>query len=80
MDCRRDGFVYPVMLTERLTEEFVQGCGLQDVSGDGDSNISYGKKSADGKTVYWYVDNSANPNFTFTFNDRGHRYYYSAMG
>ena len=79
VDCRRGDFMNPVMLTERLTEEFVQGCGLMDENGVG-SNVSFGKKSADGKTVFWYVDNSANPNFTFAFNDSGYRYYYSAMG
>ena len=81
VDCRREAgfFMYPMMLTERLTEEFVQGRGLL-ASNNVGQNISYGKKSADGKTVYWYVDNSANPNYTFTFNDSGHRYYYSAMG
>ena len=81
VDCRREAgfFMYPMMLTERLTEEFVQGRGLL-ASNNVGQNISYGKKSADGKTVYWYVDNSANPSFTFSFNDSGYRYYYSAMG
>lgn len=83
VDCRRStDLMYPVMLTERLTEAFVQGRGLQDARGTtvGDAaNVAYGKKSADGKTVSWYTTGGT-ASWNAQFNQNGYRYYYSAMG
>ena len=57
------------MVTDRLTEEYAQGEGF----GYG-SRSSYGKKSPDGKTFYWYSSNAANQ-----CNSSEYVYYYIAI-
>lgn len=82
VDCRRaSDLMYPLMVTERLTGEYVQGRGLQDARGtSGDSeNVAWGRKSADGKTVFWYTEGTT-ASWNAQFNMSGRRYYYAAMG
>ena len=65
-----------VMVCERLTEEFTEGTGLYGLrTNQSDSVSALGKRSADGKTVYWYTSYAP-----YQFNASGYRYYYRALG
>ena len=46
------------------------------------NNISscFGKKSADGKTLYWYVDGTSSATASYQFNNSGQTYYWLAIG
>lgn len=57
---------------DELTTDYVSGAGFGYYS-DG---YPYGKKSEDGKTVYWYSLNGAGGQF----NDSGRTFYYVAIG
>lgn len=50
---------------------YTSGCGL------GSESSSYGKRSADGKTIYWYTTGS---DASLQFNRTGYVYYYIAIG
>lgn len=61
-------------ITSNLTTSYVKGNGLG-MHQDG-YNLVYGKKSSNGKTIYWYnTGTSANQ-----FNSSGYTYHYIAIG
>lgn len=61
-----------ITLGEFLTTEYKSGAGLKsDVS----TTSSYGKKSEDGKTIYWYNTNSADSQL----NSASYNYYWVAL-
>ena len=68
---------YPLLIGERLGTEYAEGTGFYDGAGLSGvySNLGYAKKSADGKTIFWYT-NDAN----MQFNNSGYTYYYRALG
>lgn len=57
-----------------LTTEWVAGVGLGGNTSAGTDN-AWGKKSADGKTVYWYSGTNA----SWQFNQPGAEYFYMAI-
>ena len=66
--------VYPCL----LTTEYISGSGFHSTyTGTGTTSYMYNKKSADGKTIYWYVSyGGAHPQFNSTENE----YYWIAIG
>ena len=65
-----------LMVCERLTEEFTEGTGLYGLeTNQSDSVSALAKRSADGKTVYWYTGYAP-----YQFNQSGYTYYYRALG
>ena len=68
---------YPLLIAERLGTEYAEGTGLYDGANYTNvySNPGYAKKSADGKTIYWYAVNA-----DVQFNRQGYTYYYRALG
>ena len=63
-----------LMICDRLGEEYSDGTGLFNGS-PSDANMMRGKRSADGKTVYWYTNDAGTQ-----FNQGGYTYYYRALG
>ena len=63
-----------LMICDRLGEEYSDGTGLFNGS-PSDANMMRGKRSADGKTVYWYTNDAGTQ-----FNQSGYTYYYRALG
>ena len=59
---------------DRLGEEYSDGTGLFNGS-PSDANMMRGKRSADGKIVYWYTNDAGTQ-----FNKSGYTYYYRALG
>ena len=68
---------YPLLIGERLGTEYAEGTGFYDGAGHSDaySNPGYAKKSADGKTIFWYSGD-----VNMQFNNSGYTYYYRALG
>lgn len=66
---------FNLMICDRLTEEYTDGTGLHDGTGSGYTPVMRGKRSADGKTVYWYSNSPEGQ-----FNRVGYTYYYRALG
>ena len=65
------------MLSTMLSTEYVAGIGFgQDKTSSGTYYPTYGKKSADGRTFYWYSDGTP----TIQFNASGRVYHYIAIG
>ena len=60
------------LLTEGLTTSYRWYAGFS----NNPSDTSYGKKSEDGKTIYWYNTNNA----IAMYNNLGDTYYYLAIG
>lgn len=73
----QNSYSYPLLIGERLGTEYAEGTGFYDGAGYSDSysNPGYAKKSADGKTVYWYTNDAGTQ-----FNQSGYTYYYRALG
>jgi len=67
-----EAFTVWVMISSVLTTSFVKDTGFS----RGEITGGYGKKSADGKTFYWY----GNKADVGPFNTADHRYYYVAIG
>ena len=69
--------VFPLLITERLGTEYAEGTGLYDGYGytNVSSNPGYAKKSADGKTIFWYAGGA-----DMQFNRSGYTYFYRALG
>lgn len=65
---------YPVISMDALTTEFQLRAGLTGYAYR--KSLSYGRKSADGKTLYWY--NTSDD--TAQMNEQGATYYYVAIG
>ena len=63
-----------LMICDRLGEEYSDGTGLFNGS-PSDANMMRGKRSADGKIVYWYTNDAGTQ-----FNQGGYTYYYRALG
>ena len=63
-----------LMICDRLGEEYSDGTGLFNGS-PSDANMMRGKRSADGKIVYWYTNDAGTQ-----FNQSGYTYYYRALG
>ena len=63
-----------ILARDRLGEEYSDGTGLFNGS-PSDANMMRGKRSADGKTVYWYTNDAGTQ-----FNQGGYTYYYRALG
>ena len=68
---------YPLLIGERLGTEYAEGTGFYDGAGLSGvySNLGYAKKSADGKTIFWYSGD-----VNMQFNNSGYTYYYRALG
>lgn len=64
---------YFIQNLDLLTTEYVKGRGFGAQSYQG----PFGKKSADGKTISWYEDNSADD---WLYNKSGETYSYAAFG
>lgn len=73
----QNSYSYPLLIGERLGTEYAEGTGFYDGAGLSGvySNLGYAKKSADGKTVYWYTNDAGTQ-----FNQSGYTYYYRALG
>lgn len=66
------GYIKFTMIVDALTTSYTEGAGFGNAS-----DKLYGKRSADSKTVYWYV-NSAYPEDQN--NASGRTYYYLGIG
>ena len=73
----QNSYSYPLLIGERLGTEYAEGTGFYDGAGHSDaySNPGYAKKSADGKTIFWYSGDA-----NMQFNNSGYTYYYRALG
>ena len=73
----QNSYSYPLLIGERLGTEYAEGTGFYDGAGYSDaySNPGYAKKSADGKTIFWYSGDA-----NMQFNNSGYTYYYRALG
>lgn len=73
----QNSYSYPLLIGERLGTEYAEGTGFYDGAGHSDeySNPGYAKKSADGKTIFWYSVGAHTQ-----FNNSGYTYYYRALG
>ena len=73
----QNSYSYPLLIGERLGTEYAEGTGFYD--GAGYSGVysypGYAKKSADGKTIFWYTNDAGTQ-----FNQSGYTYYYRALG
>ena len=67
-----NNLAYPYIISSLMTTEYQSGIGFLDA---GSSGNVYGKKSTNGRTLYWYSD--ANSNYQFNRSD--HEYYYIAF-
>lgn len=76
-ETQQDGYSkITVMTAAAITASFKQNAGFRNYSYPGTSNISYGKKSEDGKTFTWYNAYGAHNQF----NTSGYTYHYLAIG
>ena len=73
----QNSYSYPLLIGERLGTEYAEGTGFYDGAGYSGvySNPGYAKKSADGKTIFWYTNDAGTQ-----FNQSGYTYYYRALG
>ena len=73
----QNSYSYPLLIGERLGTEYAEGTGFYDGAGYSGvySNPGYAKKSADGKTIFWYSGDA-----NMQFNNSGYTYYYRALG
>lgn len=70
---------YSIMLCDKLTTEYVKGVGIA----DDNWNHNYAKKSADGKTVFWYASYtgaSIQEGRTLQLNNEHNTYYFIGIG
>ena len=58
-----------------LTTSYVAGAGFGSIPSNGPEIGPYGKKSADGKTVYWYTESDS----YYQFNEKLYTYYWVAF-
>ena len=63
-----------VMFCDILTSSYISSAGFYY-----GNTTTQGKKSADGKTIYWYSNNSASEQLN-SYSDYGNTYYYLAIG
>lgn len=76
-ETQQDGYSkITVMTATAMTTSYKQNAGFRNYAYPGTSNISYGKKSADGKTFAWYNTHGELNQFNATSNT----YYYLAIG
>lgn len=68
-----------VLLASELTTTFKQGFTLLDSTSQYNTWNGWAKKSADGKTVYWYI-HAVKDVSTVQFNRSGTKYYYLGIG
>ena len=66
------------MFCDHLTTEYQYHFGFKEASNN-DNNLNYAKKSADGKTVYWYINGDAATSFS-QLNHEYNTYYFLAIG
>lgn len=70
------GTPFDVVVMSRLSTEYVQGVGFCYVNVVQSGNTSFAKKSADGKTLYWYNTTDAR----VQCNESGNTYWWRALG
>ena len=68
-----------VILCEHLTTSYRRDSGFRYAPGDSNSPDRYAKKSEDGKTIYWYVQNDSGLS-SQQLNESGSTYYILAVG
>ena len=69
-----------VMVADTLTESFQSGNGFYELGYINDeARYSYGKKSKDGKTFYWYFSYDKDRSSS-QLNSKGDVYYWVAIG
>ena len=72
-------FTKDVIICEHLTTTYHVSMGFKVTTNDGDSIDRFAKKSADGKTIYWYVTNGT-PSPDHQLNNSMRYYYFLAIG
>lgn len=68
------------MPTDKLTTNYVQGAAFGANRDIGTYDLrSYGKRSSDRKTIYWYHTCKTGSTTGLSFNNNGSTYYYLAI-